>query len=1821
MTAVDRNADDLVSARLRRARTRRAGGAGAAGPGDLPQRPEGEHPLSSAQRRLWFLAQLEPHSAAYVIPSVLRLTGPLDPSRLAAAWSRVVQRHEVLRTRYETVADDPRAVVDPEPAAQWDELTGPLSSDDLARLVEQPFDLAADQPWRAWLVSESADRHLLVVTVHHIASDGWSVRVMLDDLAAAYRGEPLGTGAGGALQYADFAHYRSTPQGREGATLEHWVGHLQGAPPRLELATDRPRPSTADPSGATVTQPLPDASVVALHRISREHGVTPFMVLLAGLHVVLGRWGRTDDVVIGTPVAGRSRREWEQLVGCFVNTIALRTTSRPDDSVADLLDQVREVTVEGLAHQAVGFEEVVDAVAPQRDVSSTPVYQVMLTAHTEPEPRFDLPGISGEWVAEPVSVAKCDLALHVYGEGLSTAPADASGPVPELAVGVTYRTTIFDRATVARLLGHLGQVLVEMATDGGRPLDDLSILTAEEIAELPAQTGAGVPLPTVPGLEAASVSAVVREVARRHPDRPAVSSAGRELTYAELIAAADSLAERLAGHGVARGDRVALLLDRSCDVVVSMLAVMSLGAAYVPIEPMYPDARVEGLLHGAGVRVVVSEPGQSHRVPADLATEPVAGPAAEARVTDHGTPDDVAYVLFTSGTTGTPKGVQVEHRNVLAYLRGLHAMVAPEPGWAWAMVTTPCADLGLTNLFGALTSGGLVHLMTYQQVTDPAAMRAYFAAHRIDAMKLVPSHLQAIWQDDEPTSVLPRRLLILAGEACPWQLVEQVRALGVPELAVHNHYGPTETTVSSMGLPIPAQHRVGAGPVVPLGRPFPGTRAHVLDLHDHPTPVGVPGELVLAGPTVARGYLGAAAERAADRFTAEPQPSTGAAERAYRTGDLVRRLPTGEIEFLGRADDQIKIRGYRVEPGDVAHAVRQFAGVAECVVVARQDRPGTTTLAAYLTADGDPEGLPLAELREHLRATLPDYMVPADLVPMAALPVTVNGKLDRSALPVPDPTLRGAGAGGGELSGATEERVAAVWCDVLGIEGVGPNDNFFDVGGDSFSAVRVVRALDAGVSVVDLFVCPTVRGLAALVDGPQDADGSLLRRLGDRSREADVHVVCVPYGGGSPVTFAPLADSVGAGIAVHGVDLPAHDTTRRDEEPRPLREVAAELVPQIQALGGEVVLYGHCLGGALATETALQLEQAGVPVLGVVAGGTFPAARLPGRLARTMAKVLPTDRWLSDRAYHEMLRSLGGFTDVVDPEDRAFLVRALRHDAREAEGYYTARYAEVEAGREVPRLEAPMLCVVGDRDRATELYQERFAEWGDFSDDVDLAVIPSAGHYFLKHQADDLGSRLTDQVRRWRSGQRPRTDSAVAGAGEASTRTFLLVAITQLLSMLGTGLTSFGLGVWVMQETGSVSRFALISVLAVLPAILLSPIAGAVADRFDRRRVMVVADAVAGLATAALAVLIVTGRLELWFIYLFALVGSASNAFQRPAYLAAVTQLVPKRYLGQANGLVTLGTSAGDMLAALLGGVVFGLFGLGAVVAVDATTFLVAFGVLLAVRFPKRLWMKREETFRAEVAGGWRYIVRRRPLVVMVVFFVVFNLLLAVPLVMVTPLVLADHSSQVLGAVLSAGGIGALIGSLVMAVWGGTRRRAIGMVGGTITLGLSVVLLGLTSIPVVQGVAMAGLTGSLIVLNAHWLALIQTKVGLELQGRVLAINQMLAMSSMPIGFLAVGPLSEQAEGLTARGGLFEEIAVALGLGQGAHLGLTVVLVGLVTAVWGVLGMLTPALRRMEDDLPDSIPDPVIASDRDELQRQADEALARHRESLATTSAS
>ncbi|HEY0640975.1 MAG TPA: condensation domain-containing protein, partial [Pseudonocardiaceae bacterium] len=811
---------ELLRARLAKARARRPGATA------ITRRPDGAPvQLSYAQRRLWFLSEYEPDSPAYNIPLAVRLRGGLDVEALGEALRHVVARHEVLRTLYPSVDGEPAPLL--EPAAAFTVPPVERVADEdlpwwLAEQARRPFDLARELPIRVALAEAGPDHHMLSIVLHHIAADGWSIGVLADDLTAAYGA----LRAGGTprlaelpVQYADVAHWQAerAAEGVVERDLAWWTEALRGAPTTLTVPTDRPRPAVAGDRGARVVVPLGAGRSARVRALATELDATPFVVLLAALQVVLSRYTGSEDVLVGSPIAGRTHSEMERLVGCFVNTLALRADLSGDPTVRELLHRVRDTTFGAFSHQDVPFERLVDALDLPRDLSHTPLFQVMLNVHNQPLPRFALAGLETEFTDTTTHTAKFDVSLAVVDD-----PAE-----PDMTVDLVWRTDLYDEPTVRRLFGHLTTVLDAMAADPGARVATLPLLTADERRMLAAVDGTAVPGVTSAG----TLHGLVGRWVARTPDAVAVVGEDGALTYAELDARANAVARELIALGVGPDRPVGLLAERGAALAVGMLGILKAGGAYLPLDPVYPDGRIRDLLTGAGAVAVVATPELAGRVATVLPVVRLTG--ATAAPVDVAVPADaLCYVLFTSGSTGRPKAVAVEHRNYLNYLAGLRDRTGAGVGWSWALVSTFAADLGTTNVFAALTGGGTLHLMSRDTATDVDAFAAYLREYPVDAVKLVPSHLEVLLRAGT-ADVLPRRLLICAGEPLRWELVERVRALR-PDLVLHNHYGPTETTVSMLGTAVPAEPL--PTPSVPLGRPFAGAGAHVLDARRRPVP-------------------------------------------------------------------------------------------------------------------------------------------------------------------------------------------------------------------------------------------------------------------------------------------------------------------------------------------------------------------------------------------------------------------------------------------------------------------------------------------------------------------------------------------------------------------------------------------------------------------------------------------------------------------------------------------------------------------------------------------------------------------------------------------------------------------------------------------------------------------------------------------------------------------------------------------------------------------------------------------------------------------------
>lgn len=1081
----------------------------------------GPQPLSFAQQRLWFLDRLAPGSALYNVPLVLDVDGPLDLPALRTALRRLLERHEALRTRFAGDADEPRQVVDPaEDRLDVTDLTA-LPADTRAaeadRLARQeagrPFDLATGPLFRARLLRLAGDRARLLLTMHHAVSDGWSVGVLVRDLGALYAAAvDAARPAPAALpvRYADYAVWQRDMLAGElrDRQLDHWRERLHGAPPALELPVDRPRPAVPRNLGDAFPVRLGPELTRRLDEVCRSHGVTRFMVLLAAFQLVLGRYADTRDVSVGTPVSGRVRPEFEDLVGFFVNTLVIRTRWTEEQTFADLLGRVREATLGAYAHQDVPFEQVVEAVRPPREAGRAPLFQVMLAMQDVPQTTTALPGLAVAVRESAVRAAKFDLTV-VWDEGTLATGA--------LAGSLEYDTDLFDRATAERIAGHYLHLLTAALDAPATPLRRLPVMTGPETAELLGAPAAGHPA-TAP---ATPVHELVRAVAAARPGQPAIGQDGHTLSYAELDERSDRVHAHLRARGVGAGSTVVVRLDRTPHWPVALLGVLKAGAAYVPVDPYAPPVRLAAILDDARPALVLGSradtPPAGSQVPYATVEEALEAPEAPAPATAAAAvhPQAPAYVLYTSGTTGRPKGVVVGHANLAHTIGAVADRYGLGPQDRVLQFAALTFDVAAEELFSGLVRGATVVLLPAGPVPGIEELTSLARRERLTVLNLPASywHEWVAALDRFPPAACPALRLVVAGsERVDAGRLAAWQAAAPDHLRWLNAYGPTEATITATvhepdraaGQPAPDRP---AGATVPIGRPLPGVRAYVLDAALRPVPPGVPGDLHLAGAGVAQGYLGDPARTAAAFL---PDPWGGPGTRMYATGDRARRTADGTLEFLGRGDDQIKLRGFRIDLGEIEAALAAHPQVRDAAALLREDTPGRPRLVGYVAVDG--AAVP-PDLAAHLAQRLPGYMVPGTVVALDRLPRGERGKTDRRALPAPAPaTGTPGGARPGDRPGTELGRtLATIWRDVLGLDHVGADDNFFDLGGHSLLMVRVqsrlAEALGRDVPVVDLFRYPTVRSLARhLADGdgghPRPAAGTAGRR---RAEERKLH--------------------------------------------------------------------------------------------------------------------------------------------------------------------------------------------------------------------------------------------------------------------------------------------------------------------------------------------------------------------------------------------------------------------------------------------------------------------------------------------------------------------------------------------------------------------------------------------------------------------------------------------------------------------------------------------------------------------------------------------
>nr|WP_076853629.1 non-ribosomal peptide synthetase [Burkholderia pseudomallei] len=1155
----------------------------------IPKVARGEPaPMSFAQQRLWFLARMGGLGDAYHMPIAVRLRGALDVDALQRALSRIVSRHDALRTTFALEGEQPVQRVHADDGAglrlRIDDLRGCADAGArrariLAGQASEPFDLARGPLVRGALVREADDVHTLCVTIHHIVSDGWSIDVFCRELSELYRAF-----AGGRpdplpplpVQYADYAAWQQ--RGIGGAALhaqaEYWRDALAGAPTLLELPTDRPRPPQPDYAGATVGLALDAPLTAGLRALARRHGATLFMTVFAAWSVLLSRLSRQTDVVIGTPSANRGHAQIEGLIGFFVNTIALRVDLDGAPTVAELLARVKARTLAAQQHQDIPFEHVVERVQPARSLSHSPVFQAMFAWQHASRGEMRLEGLRAEPLDDAArTIAKFDLTLSLRESG------DA------IDGGLEYASALFERATIERFAGYLRRLLEGMVADDTQRVDALPMLSRDERRDLIERRNATArPYPANSG-----VHRLFEAQAARTPDATAIVDGATTLDYRALDARANRIAHALAHAGVRAGDRVALHLEPSIGLVAAQLAVLKLGAAYVPVDVGNPPARKAFVAQDSGARLVLGDaaldwPAAAGVPQRDLAAL-LAGPwpsDAPARAPQCGG-DTPAYVMYTSGSSGQPKGVLVTHRGI--------ARLAVNSGYAtfdasdrFAFASNPAFDASTFEVWTALLNGASIGIVKRDDLLDLGALAGKLSSIGVTCLFLTTALFNRCVSFD-PAMFARLRCVISGGERADPAVYRKVMEAGPPRHLL-NAYGPTETT--TFAAVWEAEPRTLAAQAAPIGRPIGNTSVYVLDAYGAPVPVGVTGEIHIGGPGVAQGYLNRPA-LSAERFVRDP--FVGGDARMYRTGDLGRWRPDGMLDCIGRADFQVKIRGFRIELGEIEACLLEHGALAQAAVLARDDGGdgGKTLVAYYVPRAGHEDGAPA--LRAHLAARLPEYMVPAAYVRLPAMPLTPNGKLERRALPAPDErsyVRRDYAAPQGEI----ETTLARIWAELFGIERVGRHDGFFELGGHSLLAVRMVArvhdVLGVEVPLRALFADPVLHVFASAVARASTRQASS-NLVAFRSAGTAAPLFFIHSGLGEIGFVGDLLPGIAPEIPVYGfaaVGFLAGETPHATIE-----EMAAQYVDAMRRVQphGPYRLAGWCAGGNIAFEMAHQL--------------------------------------------------------------------------------------------------------------------------------------------------------------------------------------------------------------------------------------------------------------------------------------------------------------------------------------------------------------------------------------------------------------------------------------------------------------------------------------------------------------------------------------------------------------------------------------------------------------------------------------------------------
>ncbi|AIK38221.1 D-alanine--poly(phosphoribitol) ligase, subunit 1 [Bacillus pseudomycoides] len=1231
------------------------------------ERPR-EVPLSFAQRRLWFLNCLEGPSPTYNIPVVIRMSGELNREALQAAFYDIVDRHETLRTIFpNTLGTSHQQILETNEANPTLIVTQTTDSElpkVLAEAVRYSFNLAEEPAIRMELFEINPDEHVLLVLLHHIVGDGWSLNPLSRDIATAYQVHCKGESVQWKslpVQYADYALWQQELLGNESAQgslisqqIEFWKEELKGLPAQLELPTDYQRPVETSYCGETIDFHVNPELHERLLELARKNGVSLFMILQSGLAALLTRLGAGTDIPIGSPIAGRSDDALGDIVGLFVNTLVLRTDTSGDPSFSELLSRVRKVNLSAYEHQDVPFERLVEVLNPVRSRNSHPLFQIMLAFQNTPEATLDIPNLETHLEIKSVGSSKFDMTIEISER--STSEGQPNG----LHGLLEFSTDLFKRETAQKLVSRFIHLLEDAVEDPEQPIGRLEILDEEERQTVLEKWNGGfqiAPEMTLPELFEKQV--------RLTPDATAVVFEDTTLTYEELNKRSNKLARLLIEKGVGPEQMVALAIPRSVDMVVSLLAVLKAGAGYLPLDPDYPSDRISFMLSDArpvcmitNTQVTIESAETVTIVVDDFKIMETLNKYGEENIENVEriqplSPLHIAYVIYTSGSTGRPKGVMIPHQNVIRLLGATDHWFQFDSEDVWTMFHSYAFDFSVWEIWGPLLYGGRLVVVPHTVSRSPREFLNLLVQEKVTVLNQTPSAFYQLMQADRENVELGQKLslryVVFGGEALELSRLEDWYSRhpeNSPKLI--NMYGITETTVHVSYIELD-QNIVSLRANSLIGCSIPDLKVYVLDNYLQPVPPGVVGEMYVAGAGLARGYLGRAG-LTAERFIADPYGKPGT--RMYRTGDLARWCQDGTLDYIGRADHQIKIRGFRIELGEIEAVIMQHSHVEQVAVIVREDQPGDKRLVSYIVSS-EHVNIDTAEMRQYVGLSLPDYMVPYAFVMISELPLTPNGKLDRKALPAPEFMVSTISRG---PRTPKEEILCDLFTEVLNLPRIGIDDGFFDLGGHSLLAVqlmsRIREALGVELSIGSLFAVPTVAGLAEILEmGTSQSALDVILPL--RTSGEELPMFCVHPAGGLSWCYAGLMKSLGSNHPIYGVQ--ARGIAKSEELPKSLDEMAADYLEHIREIQphGPYRLLGWSLGGNVVHAMATHLQNQGEEVELLVMLDSYPGHFLPNTEAPSEEEALIA------------LLALGGYDpDNMDgkPLDMANAIDILRRD-------------------------------------------------------------------------------------------------------------------------------------------------------------------------------------------------------------------------------------------------------------------------------------------------------------------------------------------------------------------------------------------------------------------------------------------------------------------------------------------------------------------------------------------------------------------------------